>query len=145
VESSRANIVRAVASPDSHPAAGAGRPAALRPPAALVALEGVALVALALWYAVKSLVDRPDSLSRALLAAVLALLGGGVLLALARGLLRGRRWARTPVVVLELLSLPVGTGLLQARLPLYGLPIVAVALATLVLLATPPARRPFAD
>ncbi|MDQ6649389.1 MAG: hypothetical protein M3Z02_04655 [Actinomycetota bacterium] len=125
--------------------ASSGRSPALRAASAVVAVEGAGLVGLALWYAGKSLVDRPDSLARALLAALMALAGGLALLGLARALVRARRWARTPVVVLELLTLPVGVGLLQGHLPGYGGPVVAAGVAALVLLATPGAREPFAD
>src|SRR6266568_97665 len=71
----------------------------------------------------------------------LALLGAVVLVSCARGLLAQRPAARTPVVVLELLALPVSYSLgFQAGLLAYGVPIMFSALAVLYLLFTPAAR-----
>jgi hypothetical protein len=63
---------------------------------------------------------------------------------LARGLARLAGWARTPVVVLQLLALPVGYSLgIQAGLLAYGAPILLAAVAVLYLLFTPEARAAF--
>ncbi len=50
--------------------------------------------------------------------------------------------ARSPIVVLQLLALPVAYSLwFQAGVAVYGAPIMLAALATLFLLFTPPARE----
>jgi hypothetical protein len=64
-----------------------------------------------------------------------------VLALCARSLLRLRPAARTPVVVIEVLALPVSYSLaFQADRVEYGGPILVGALAVLYLLFTPPVR-----
>ncbi len=113
--------------------------------AALVtAVEGLALLGLGAFYGGKIAVQRPDSYGRALLGAGMAVAGGVLLLVLARALTRVRGWARSPVIVLQLLALPVGYSLaFQAGLPGYGGPILVLAVAELYLLFTPEARAAF--
>src|SRR6266550_804176 len=110
--------------------------------AALVtAVEGLALLGLGAFYGGKIAVQRPDSYGRALLGAGMAVAGGVLLLVLARALTRVRGWARSPVIVLQLLALPVGYSLaFQAGLPGYGGPILVLAVAELYLQFTPEGR-----
>jgi hypothetical protein len=116
-------------------------PVQVRAAAGIVALQAAALFGAAAVLIVKTIVGHPDSVARALLDAALALLGMLVLLACARGLLALRPAARTPVIVLELLALPVSYSLgFQAGLMAYGAPILLTAVAVLYLLFTPPAR-----
>ncbi|MFN2559911.1 MAG: hypothetical protein ABR571_01265 [Jatrophihabitans sp.] len=78
---------------------------------------------------------------RAVLGGGFALVGAGALGLCARGLLRLRPAARTPVVVLQLLILPVSyTIAFQADQPAYGGPMLLAALAVIYLLFTPPVR-----
>ncbi len=118
-----------------------GVPAQVRIAAALIGLESLALLLAAGILVAKTLGGHPDSIGRALLAAALAI-GGAVALGLgARGLGRLRPAARTPMLVLQLLALPVGYSLaFQAGLVGYGAPILVGALTVLYLLFTPPAR-----
>ena len=118
-----------------------GVPAQVRIAAALIGLESLALLLAAGILVAKTLSGHPDSIGRALLAAALAI-GGAVALGLgARGLGRLRPAARTPMLVLQLLALPVGYSLaFQAGLVGYGAPILVGALTVLYLLFTPPAR-----
>lgn len=89
----------------------------------------------------KTLTGDPNSVGRALWGAGFALVGAAVLALCARGLLRARPAARTPVVVLELLLVPVSYSLaFQAGRVGYGGPIFVSALAVLYLLFTPPVR-----
>ena len=55
----------------------------------------------------------------------------------ARGLFRGRRWARSPALVTNLLVLPVAVGLVQGGRWYVGGPLLCWALAVLVLLFAP--------
>jgi hypothetical protein len=90
---------------------------------------------------VKTVTGQPKDVWRALLGAALAVAGAVALAAGARALLRLRPAARSPIVVLQLLALPVSYSLwFQAGLVGYGAPIMLVALAVLFLLFTPPAR-----
>lgn len=121
-------------------------PSTVRAAALVVVIEGVALVATGIVYAVVSWRGRPESLAGAELAAAMALAAGVTLLGLARALRRLRGWSRSPVVVLELVALPVGFSLaFQAHLPQYGLPILALAAGVLGLLATPGSRLAFRE
>jgi hypothetical protein len=116
-------------------------PVQVRAAAGIVAVQAAALFGAAAVLIVKTIADHPDSVARALLGAAMALLGTLVLLTCARGLRALRPAARTPVVVLELLALPVSYSLgFQAGLMAYGAPILFSALAVLYLLLTPAAR-----
>jgi hypothetical protein len=113
------------------------RPPAVLAVAALVAAQGLGLVGLAVFYVVELVVASPGSVTRAVVAALLTLLGGLGLLAVARGLAGCRRWARAPALVTQLLVLPVAFGLVQGDRWYVGVPLILWALAVLVLLFTP--------
>ncbi|MCU1655508.1 MAG: conserved rane protein of unknown function [Pseudonocardiales bacterium] len=118
-----------------------GAPAQLRAAAAVIGLESLALIVATGILVGKTLVGHPDSIGRALLGAALALAGAVALGLGARGLLHLRPAARTPMVVLQLLALPVAYSLaFQANRVGYGGPILVAAVAVLYLLFTPPAR-----
>jgi hypothetical protein len=120
----------------------AGRtPGQVRIAAAVIGLEALGLLAAGAVLVAKSVTGHPDSVGRALLGAAFAI-GAGALLGLcARGLLRLRPAARTPVVVLQVLALPVGYSMaFQAGVVAYGGPILVAAVVVLYLLFTPPAR-----
>jgi hypothetical protein len=123
---------------------GSGAGGAVRLAALVAAVEGGALLGLGVFYLIKTAVQRPDSYGRALFGALFALAGGALLLVLARGLGGARGWARSPVIVLQVLALPVGYSLaFQAGLPGYGGPILVLAAAELYLLFTPESRAAF--
>jgi hypothetical protein len=122
-------------------AAGSGVPGAVRAACVILSLEALALVGVAAFYLYDTAAGSPHSVAGALLGAAFAVLGAIVLLFGARGLLRLRPAARTPIVVLQLLALPVSYSLaFQAGLPAIGGPILIAALAVIYLLFTPPAR-----
>ncbi len=123
------------------PGTGDTAPRPLRFACVLVGLEALALAVIGVWLVVETLSGRPTSIGAALSGAALSLLGAAVLVLAGRGLLRLRPAARTPVVVLQLLALPVSYTLaFQAGRVGYGGPILVVAVAVLYLLFTPPAR-----
>lgn len=72
---------------------------------------------------------------------------GAALLAVAIGLARGRRWARTPAIVTQLLLLPVVYSLLgpSRQLLLGGAALLVVGSAFLLLLSEPVRRWWMAD
>jgi hypothetical protein len=116
-------------------------PQSVRAASLILFLEALALVGIAVFYLYDTAAGTPHSVAGALLGAALALLGAAVLVLGARGLLRLRPAARTPIVVLQLLALPVSYSLaFQAGLPAIGGPILIAALAVIYLLFTPPAR-----
>jgi len=115
----------------------AGRPRPLLALVGLVAAQGLGLVGLAVFYLVELVVATPSSLTRAVVAALLTALGGTGLLLVARGLAGGRRWARAPALVTQLLVLPVAAGLIQGDRWYVGAPLIVWALAVLLLLFSP--------
>ena len=123
-------------------AAVSGPPVPLRVAAAVVCVEAVGLLAAAAVLVAKTITGHPDSVGRALVGAALAVFAAAVLGLCARGLVRRRSSARTPVVVLQLLALPVGYSLaFQAGRVGYGGPVLLAAVTVLYLLFTPPARE----
>ena len=116
-------------------------PGTVRLAAVLVAGEGAALLALAVVELAQLLVSDGTSLGLVLGTAGMAVAGGGLLLCLAGAVLRLRPAARSPVVVVQLIALPVGYNLAGASgRPEVGLPVIALAAAVLALLFTPGAR-----
>ena len=114
------------------------RPPQLTAAAALALLEG--LVALA--FGVAEIFEI--RLFRAVVGVGVALfmIGFAVLLgAAARGLLRLRRWARAPVVVVQLIMLPVGWSFRGGQTEAVAVAMIGVALLTLVLVLHPRSTR----
>ena len=115
--------------------AAAPPPRPVRLAAALVALEGVALLVLAAVEAISTVASEPASVSLALVTAAFAAAAGALLLWLARGLTELRGAARTPVVVVQLIALPIGWNLVgTSGRPELGLPVLLLAVAVLSLL-----------
>ncbi|MDT4915130.1 MAG: hypothetical protein QOC66_4258 [Pseudonocardiales bacterium] len=121
--------------------------AELRPPrplliaCAILGLEVLGLLVVAGFVIANAGGAAHDNVLRALLGAAFALGGAAALALCTRGLLRLRPAARTPVVVLQLLVLPVAyTIAFQADHAAYGGPMLVAALAVIYLLFTPPVR-----
>ena len=103
--------------------------------AALVAVEGVALLVFALVYVVLTALEDAGSVPLALAGAALLVIFGAALLLLARSLRALRPAARSPVVVVQLVALPVGWTLASTNgRPEVGVPVLVLAAAVLVLL-----------
>jgi hypothetical protein len=114
----------------------------LRVAVVLILIEGLALFGAAVFLVYATIVGRPSEAARALTGALIALIGAAVLAFGARALWHLHPAARSPVVVLQLLALPVAYSLgFQAGRIWYGGPIMLIALAVLFLLFTPPARE----
>jgi hypothetical protein len=116
----------------------------LRILALLLGVEGVALGLLGLGYGVAGLSDASNRAPTAL-AAAFAILTGLVLLVLARAVDRGRPWARSPAVVLNVFPFPIALGVLQSGAWWAALPLVGLAGAVLYLFATPELRLVFRE
>lgn len=116
-------------------------PGPVRAACVILVLESVALLGMTGFLVVSTFTGTPGDVARALLGAAIALAGAAALAAGARSLLRLRPAARTPMVVIQLLAIPVSYSLaFQAGRPSIGGPILVAALAVLYLLFTPPAR-----
>jgi hypothetical protein len=124
---------------DEKPQVGAPPPQ-VRLAGVLVGLQGAAGIAAAVAILVRAL--GADALSGALLGeSGLFLLLGGAVLAAGAGLVRGRRWARTPAIVTELLLLPVVYSLLgPSRQLLLGVVAGVYVLTTFLLLISERSR-----
>jgi hypothetical protein len=115
-------------------------PRPVRLAALVVAVEAAALVGFAVYLAISTAVSTPDRVANALALAVIAAAAGVLLGALARSLAALRVWARTPVVVLQIVSLPVGVTLIGDGRVVAGALTLLLAVAVLYLLFTPAAR-----
>jgi hypothetical protein len=117
-------------------------PTTVRQAAALVALEGIAGIVAAVVYLVSGVSggDEPG-LNFFGTAAWFAIIGAGVVAA-GWALWTGRRWGRGVAVFAQLLLLPVTWYIaVGSRQWVYGIPIAAIALITLVLLFSPSALQ----
>ena len=107
----------------------------------VIYLESVGLVVAAGVLIGKTITGHPDNVWRALLDAAFPIAAAAVLVLAARGIGRLRPAARTPIVLIQLLALPVAFDMaFQAGLLAYGIPILVAALVVLYLLFTPAAR-----
>jgi hypothetical protein len=116
-------------------------PTPLKIAAVIIVLEAAALIAAAIIVLIKTATESAHNVLGAVLLAAIAAFGAAVLVLSARGLLHLRQSARTPVIVLQVIALPVSFDLaFQAHRYGYGGPILLAALAVIYLLFTPPAR-----
>jgi hypothetical protein len=127
---------------DAVPQAQPTAPSTVRAAAGLVFAEAIALLVAAVALLVLIAIHTTTRLWAAFAVVGFAVAGAALLSLCARGLLRLRPSARTPVVLIQLLTLPVTYSLaLQAGHLLVGGPILVAALAVLALLFTPSARH----
>ncbi|RZS34039.1 hypothetical protein EV193_110189 [Herbihabitans rhizosphaerae] len=118
-------------------------PNTIRGAGILVALQGIAGIVFAVLLIVKA--PSTPGVNPYGEAAYFTVIAGGVL-ACGIGLLLGKRWARSPAIVAELLLL--GVALYAAgpsSRPEYGFPIGVLCVVALALLLGPKARDWFAD
>jgi hypothetical protein len=120
---------------------GPGRPVrlvlALGVVAGVTALEVAGLVGFVLVIVLRATRgDRSSALNVALVCAALLVWAGGLALA-ARGLLAGRRWSRSPLVVSELLLLAVSVSLVQGGVRWLGWPLLVGSAAAVAAVFTP--------
>jgi hypothetical protein len=126
------------------PRARTDAPRSLRWAAGVVAVQALGLAGIAAWLLVLTVVGTPDSLGRALAEVVLVGLAAAVLALAARGLWRVASWSRGPVVALQIfLGLLGFTTAFTYGQPLIGLPVLALVVVELYLLATPESRLAF--
>jgi hypothetical protein len=127
--------------PDDSAPSGQAVPQTVRFAAGLVLVQAVALAVTAVALVVLAFVHSSTRLWAALSIVGFAVLGAVVLYLCARGLYALRPSARSPIVLLELIALPVGYSLgIQAGRVAVGVPVLVSAVAVLVLLFTPSAR-----
>lgn len=93
--------------------------------------------------AVQIIADRPVGLAIALSTAGFVLVAGALLVVLAVGLARKRRWSRGPVVFVQLLMLPIGYQLVEAPTTPIGYAMLLLAIVGLVFLLLPSSTAVF--
>jgi hypothetical protein len=119
-------------------------PRSVRWAAVVVGVEAAAVAVGALSLLYLTLTGTPESVPRALAEVVASAAGAALLGAAALGIWRASGWARSPVIVLQLLLGAVAyTTAFQAHQPIIGIPVLVLAAAELYLLATPQARLAF--
>lgn len=107
---------------------------------AVQAAAAVVAAGLLIYLAVTGSGDVGNDLALAATVAVF----GVLLVVCAVGLWRVARWARSPVVAMQLiLGLSGLTAITQAHAPAFGVPVLALVAIELYLLATPEARLAF--
>jgi hypothetical protein len=117
-------------------------PKALLVALAVVGLQVIGLLAAAAVLTTKTFDGHPDSVGRSLFGVVFALGGAAVLALSARGLFAAKRAARTPLLVMELLAIPVGYSLgFEAHRVSYGLPIFVGAVLVIALIFSPAVNK----
>ncbi|MFH8608166.1 hypothetical protein ACH4D5_11815 [Streptomyces sp. NPDC018029] len=119
------------------------RPARVTAAAALVALEGVALLAGGVYMLVMGLAGSPDDPRSAETGGITLIVLALLPLLAARGLLKLRRWSRGPAIITQIMALPVSWQMLQAdsvAIP-AGIVLAITAVASLVFLINPAATE----
>lgn len=114
---------------------------ALRRAALLLGVEAVALAVLGLRASYQTAVGEEVYRGAALGLAALTLLAGVLVLGLASAVARGRSWARTPALVVQLVALPVGTDQVLSRQLATGPLLLLLAGATAFHLLTAPGSQ----
>lgn len=125
-------------STDEAPPAGP-RPARLTAAAALAAAEGVVLAGLGAYLLVMGLLGDPDSPRQAETGGLTLLALAALPLVAARGLLLLRSWSRGPVIITQLMAIPVTWTLVNSggAMIAAGVALGAAAVTVLVLLVNP--------
>jgi hypothetical protein len=113
------------------------RPAVVRVLVVLVGLQALGLLGAAVYLGVETAVASPDDRTRAVVAGVLAFAAAAGMAVATRGLWQGRRWARAPVLVANVLVLPVALDLVRSGRGPAAVALGLWALAVLGLLFAP--------
>lgn len=104
--------------------------------AAVVGLQALVVLAFAVFYLLSG--GHGFSTFNVVASAALFLLAAAGLLLVARGLVAGRRWARSPALTWQIVLLPVAYGLVQSGRWYIGVPLgVSALLAVRGLFAAP--------
>jgi hypothetical protein len=108
---------------------------------ALLSLELLLIAGLTIALIVELMVGTPESVQTAIALAVLAAIATAWLGAVVVGALRGQAWIRGAAIVWQVLQFAVGFGAVQGLFAdtaaVWGWPLIAVAIATFMLLFTP--------
>lgn len=118
------------------------KPTSLRVASGLLAVEALA----ALVFGVLEIGQVRNARAIVGVGVAIIMIGYGlVLVAMARGVIRGRRWSRAPAVATQLILLPIAWGFRQPPTTWVGLLIGGVAAAVLIGLLHPRSTQVFVD
>lgn len=110
--------------------------------AGLVAVEGLIALGFALTWGYLSLTGDPTDETASLMGAVFSALGGLLLIRMAVALWKVEVWPRVPVIVLQLIFVPVGWSIaFKLGNTAVGVPMLVLAVSLLVLLFSAPVRE----
>ncbi|GAB1821921.1 hypothetical protein [Herbidospora sp. RD11066] len=121
------------------------RPFTIAVAAVVVAIEGLAALALGGWVAYETLIGAAGDVMSSLVLAVFGLAVGAGLLWVAWGIVQLMRWSRGPAVVTQIFAVPVSISLIQAGQLGWGVPLIAGAGVILVTLLAPPSTQALMD
>ena len=117
-------------------------PAVVRGAGVVVALQGVAALAVAVVLVIRGIGGADQAIANGFVTAVWFVIVGGGVLAAGWALWTGRRWGRGLAVFAQLLLLPVAWYMAAgSHRPELGIPLAISAVIILVLLFTPSALR----
>jgi hypothetical protein len=116
-------------------------PVTLKVAVGLLFAQGVALVGLAVALAVATLGGSHVSVGASITEAVITVALGVLMGFLGYSLAAGRRWARGPALVLELMLLAVGYFMITGGVVWAGVLVIALGLGVGVLLILPSTRE----
>ena len=119
----------------------------LRIAAAVLFLQGAALLALGIYILVELFVATAQSTATAIVEILLYVVMTACLWLVALGLWRARRWARSPAVVVQVVAGFASINMIQGdgAAPWIGVLVLVTALVAFVALLTPPVTRELAS
>jgi hypothetical protein len=120
--------------PSGTPSAAPRKPsnAIYRAASSLAAIEGLIIIAMALFLIVNAFFSEVSELDALLAEIVFAILAGLGLIVASRGLKSRKNWGRAPVVIANLIALPVSYYLITSKEIFFGVALGALALASLI-------------
>jgi hypothetical protein len=107
----------------------------------LLLLQASVLALLTLYLVYLDLTAESATVAGALSTTVFVAIMAAAFSAVGISLLRRRRWARGPAIVIEMLQVPIGYTMLTHGLPAVGVPVLAFGLVGAGLLLAPSTRR----
>jgi hypothetical protein len=118
-------------------------PLALLALAGIVALEALAMAAIAVWLIVELLIETPQSLASAIALIVLAAAAAAFLVAVVIGALRRAGWIRGAVLTWQVVQIAVAIGAFQGTLarPDIGWLLLIPSVAAILLTFAPTVTR----
>lgn len=122
------------------PSAGSTGDVMLRWAVRLILAQAVVLAAVTAFLAYASVRSQASTVRVELSVTGYALLITALLALVGIALLRRRRWARGPAIVLELLQVPIALGMLTGGMPAIGVPVLLVSATAAGLLLAPSTR-----